>query len=147
MSEEEMAERIFQLEKELNEKNNEINILESRLKHLLKSRYIAYYDVKDSKTGQYIRNIEEVDKIASHCVILRGEKNKIFEYEAMKNIEDKLIIGYDWSDDKDHTCLMVLRKNRNGYLLLNNYYDEEVNELYKKITERSENKNGISIAD
>lgn len=141
MSEEEMAERIFQLEKELNGKNNEVKILESRLKHLLKSKFISLYDAKDSKTGKYIYNIEDVDYIGSvEEEIMRHKISKIV-------LEDKLIVGYDLSDDKDHTCLIVCRQMKNGYLLLNNYYDEEANELYKKLTERSENKNGVSITD
>lgn len=141
MSEEEMAERIFQLEKELNGKNNEVKILESRLKHLLKSKFISLYDAKDSKTGKYIYNIEDVDYIGSvEEETMRHKISKIV-------LEDKLIVGYDLSDDKDHTCLIVCRQMKNGYLLLNNYYDEEANELYKKLTERSENKNGVSITD
>ena len=135
-----IAERIFQLEKELNEKNNEIKKMESRLKHLLKSKFISLYDAKDSKTGEYIYNIEDVDYIGS-------VEEEIMKHKISKNVlEDKLIVGYDLSDDKDHTCLIVCRHMKNGYLLLNNYYDEEANKLYKKLTERSE-KNGVSITD
>lgn len=141
MSEEEMAERIFQLEKELNKKNNEIEILESRLKHLLKSKFISLYDARDSKTGEYIYNIEDVDYIGS-------VEEEIMNHKISKYVlEDKLIVGYDLSDDKDHTCLIVCRQMKNGYLLLNNYCDEEADKLYKKLTERSEIKNGVSITD
>ena len=140
MNEEKIAERIFQLEKELNEKNNEIKKMESRLKHLLKSKFISLYDAKDSKTGEYSYNIEDVDYIGS-------VEEEIMKHKISKNVlEDKLIVGYDLSDDKDHTCLIVCRHMKNGYLLLNNYYDEEANKLYKKLTERSE-KNGVSITD
>ena len=141
MSEEEMAERIFQLEKELNKKNNEIRVLESRLKHLLKSKFISLYDARDSKTGEYIYNIEDVDYIGS-------VEEEIMRHKILKNdLEDRLIVGYDLSDDKDHSCLIVCRHMKNGYLLLNDYYDEEANEIYKKLTERSESKNGVGITD
>ena len=103
--------------------------------------------MKDSKTKQYVLNIEEVDKMISYCATKKREKNQMIKHEDMKYVEDKLIIGYDLSDDKDHTCLFVYRRMRDGYLLLNNYYDEEANEIYKKLTERSESKNDASITD
>jgi hypothetical protein len=50
--------------------------------------------------------------------------------------EDRLIIGYDCSKEKDHTCLLVARKIGRGYFILNEFLDKEAEEIYKKLIGR-----------
>lgn len=49
--------------------------------------------------------------------------------------EDCLIIGYDMSENKDHTTLIVARpiQNTRGMLILNEFIDEEAKEIHKKL--------------
>lgn len=48
---------------ELDKARKELNILENRLKHLLQSDFICRFDEKDYKTGEYVRDINDVDKL------------------------------------------------------------------------------------
>lgn len=49
-------------------------------------------------------------------------------------IEDGLYIGYDKSNDKDHTSLMIGRMiGRGTYMLINEFFDEEAEEIYNKL--------------
>lgn len=53
--------------------------------------------------------------------------------------EDRLIIGYDYSNEKDHTCLLVSRLlEDNTFLVLNEFWDEEAEYIHKKLTGKAE---------
>ena len=69
------------LEEQLEEKINENKLLEERLKHLLKSEYISFFDEKDSFTGEYILDINEID---------RTRRGNVREEELITDIEDTL---------------------------------------------------------
>ena len=56
-------------------------------------------------------------------------------------MEDRLVIGFDQSKGKDHTSLVVARRIGRGYLMLNEFFDEEAEEIYKKLV-GEENTNG-----
>lgn len=62
------------------------------------------------------------------------------QMKAKPSKEDSLIIGYDISEDKDHTCLMVARNNGDKTIILNNFYDKEAEEIYEKLTSKEINK-------
>lgn len=49
--------------------------------------------------------------------------------------EDCLIIGYDVSENKDHTSLIIARpmQNTRGMLILNEFIDQEAEKIYKKL--------------
>ena len=51
-------------------------------------------------------------------------------------MEDCLVIGYDTSSEEDHTCLVVVRKSKTGDMVLNQFYDEEAKEIYRKLTNK-----------
>lgn len=80
MNEEEMSERIFQLEKELRDKNEIINSLEKRLHHLFKSSIISSYDAV--KNGVYIKDICEFDKL-----FINISEEKIIDELCRENID------------------------------------------------------------
>lgn len=42
-------------------------------------------------------------------------------------------IGYDFTDGKDKSCLVVIEKHGRGYLLINTFYDKEAEVLYKTL--------------
>lgn len=53
-------------------------------------------------------------------------------------MEDSLVIGYDNGKERgDISCLQVLRKKGRGYKLVKTFYEEEANEIYKKIVENN----------
>ena len=58
----------------------EIEVLEYRLKHLLKSRYIAKFDEVNHATGEYVRNIEDADV----CFVCDGKACKVCHPETCK---------------------------------------------------------------
>lgn len=47
---------------------------------------------------------------------------------------DKLIITYDESKGKDHTCLIVGKQICRAKFILNTFYDDEAVEMYHKLT-------------
>ena len=47
---------------------------------------------------------------------------------------DALIIGYDFTNGRDHTVLIVGRKNKGVVDIVNAFQGEEAEELYKKLT-------------
>lgn len=51
---------------------------------------------------------------------------------------DKLLIGFDMSENEDHCCLTVgrLESKVDTITILNMFYDDEARELYKKLTNR-----------
>lgn len=52
---------------------------------------------------------------------------------------ESLIIGYDNTNGKDHTVLVVGRKRMNQTVeIINAFQDEEAEELYKKLTTKKE---------
>lgn len=58
--------------------------------------------------------------------------------KMMKNpkklVNGALTIGYDFSKEKDHCCLIVARLRGNSeIMIINEFYDEEANELFKKL--------------
>lgn len=57
-------------------------------------------------------------------------------------MQDRLIIGIDCAKDESHTCLTICRKTVRGYTLINEFYDEEAEEIYEKLVkiERKESK-------
>lgn len=52
--------------------------------------------------------------------------------------EDKLIVGYDESRKKDHTCLLVARKSKNELMIINKFFDGEAEEIYNKLIKEQE---------
>lgn len=52
-------------------------------------------------------------------------------------MQDSLIIGIDTSEKEDHTCLIVARRYRGVHTVINEFYDEEARQVYKKLTGRS----------
>lgn len=53
-------------------------------------------------------------------------------------VNGALTIGYDFSKGKDHCCLIVAQLRGNSeVLIINEFYDEEANELFKKLVEKS----------
>lgn len=56
--------------------------------------------------------------------------------------EDGLIIGYDQAKGKDYTCLLVLRKHRDELTVINEFFDEEAEEIYNKLIKRQDIEKG-----
>lgn len=56
--------------------------------------------------------------------------------------EDGLIIGYDQAKGLDHTCLLVLRKHRDELTVINEFFDEEAEEIYNKLIKRQDIEKG-----
>lgn len=52
--------------------------------------------------------------------------------------EDKLIVGYDESRKKDHTCLLVARRSKNELMIINEFFDGEAEEIYNKLIKEQE---------
>ena len=51
-----------------------------------------------------------------------------------KLVNGSLIIGYDFSKEKDHCCLIVAQLRGNSeVMIINEFYDEEADELFKKL--------------
>lgn len=49
--------------------------------------------------------------------------------------EDCLIIGYDISEEKEHSVLIIGRSIGNGaFQIINEYLDKEAEEVYNKLT-------------
>lgn len=59
-------------------------------------------------------------------------------FGGKNEMEDRLMMGYDnGAKCGDITCLQVLRKKGRGYEVVKTFYDEEAEELYKKLTEHN----------
>ena len=58
--------------------------------------------------------------------------NKMME-EPKKLLNGLFSIGYDVSNGKDHCCLIVAQPRGNTLLVINEFYDEEANEIFKKL--------------
>lgn len=59
--------------------------------------------------------------------------NKIMK-EPKKLVNGVITIGYDISKKKDHCCLIVAQPRGNTeIMIINEFYDEEANELFKKL--------------
>ena len=72
--------------------NNDVQTLENRLKHLLKSRYIAKFDEVNHATGEYVRNIEEADV----CFVCNNKACKVCHPETCKyTSEPKFAINFE----------------------------------------------------
>lgn len=61
--------------------------------------------------------------------------------KMMKNpkklVNGALTIGYDFSKEKDHCCLIVAQLRGNSeVMIINEFYDEEANELFKKLVQK-----------
>lgn len=51
-----------------------------------------------------------------------------------KLVNGALTIGYDFSKEKDHCCLIVAQLRGNSeVMIINEFYDEEANSLFKKL--------------
>lgn len=51
-----------------------------------------------------------------------------------KLVNGALTIGYDFSKEKDHCCLIVAQLRGNSeVMIINEFYDEEADELFKKL--------------
>lgn len=51
-----------------------------------------------------------------------------------KLVNGALTIGYDFSKEKDHCCLIVAQLRGNSeMMIINELYDEEADDLYKKL--------------
>ena len=55
--------------------------------------------------------------------------------------QDCLVIGYDTSEEQDHSCLVVIRKTKTSDRVLNVFYDAEARKIYNKLTD-GRKKNG-----
>ena len=63
--------------------------------------------------------------------------NKMME-NPKKLANGALTIGYDFPKEKDHCCLIVAQLRGNSeVMIINEFYDEEANELFKKLVEKS----------
>lgn len=63
--------------------------------------------------------------------------NKMME-NPKKLVNGALTIGYDFSKEKDHCCLIVAQLRGNSeVMIINEFYDEEANELFKKLVQKS----------
>lgn len=63
--------------------------------------------------------------------------NKLME-NPKKLVNGALTIGYDFSKEKDHCCLIVAQLRGNSeVMIINEFYDEEANELFKKLVQKS----------
>ena len=62
----------------------------------------------------------------------------------MNGTSDRLIIGYDSPSGRDITCLMVGRKQGRGLNIINFFYGDEAENLYKQLTE-FENKKALRM--
>lgn len=57
--------------------------------------------------------------------------------EPKKLINGLFTIGFDISKDKDHCCLIVAQpRGKNETMIINEFYDEEADELLKKLLKR-----------
>lgn len=70
------------------EQNRYIQLLEKRLKHLLKSDYIRQFDEKDPQTGEYKLDIHDADKPMPHWIPCSERMP-----EKGKNV---LVYGLNW---------------------------------------------------
>lgn len=71
---------------------SEVQVLENRLKHLLKSRYIAKFDEVNHATGEYVRNIEDADV----CFVCNNKACKVCHPETCKyTSEPKFAINFE----------------------------------------------------
>lgn len=51
-----------------------------------------------------------------------------------KLVNGALTIGYDFSKEKDHCCLIVTQLRGNSeMMIINEFYDEEADEFFKKL--------------
>ena len=57
-------------------------------------------------------------------------------------MEDRLVIGYDKSESKDHSCLHILRRQGRGAYVVNSFYDKEAEEIYYKLVSKGDKSNG-----
>lgn len=51
---------------------------------------------------------------------------------------DRLVIGIDETENKEHTCLIVATKNIRGIEIINEFYDEDAINIYNILTNRNE---------
>ena len=59
--------------------------------------------------------------------------NKMMD-DPKKLVNGTLTIGYDFSKEKDHCCLIVAQLRGNSELMIiNEFYDEDADELFKKL--------------
>ena len=56
--------------------------------------------------------------------------------EPENRTENRLVIGIDRANGKDHTCMITARRigSTRGYQIINEFQDEEAEEIYKKLT-------------
>ena len=57
----------------------------------------------------------------------------MIQKKKIEDKEDRLIIGYDYSNGQDHTALLIGRRLGRGYKVLNIIYDKEAEEIYNKL--------------
>lgn len=53
--------------------------------------------------------------------------------EPKKLINGLFTIGYDISKGKDHCCLIVAQPRGRDTMIINEFYDEEANEILEKL--------------
>lgn len=59
--------------------------------------------------------------------------NKMMD-DPKKLVNGTLTIGYDFSEEKDHCCLIVAQLRGNSeVMIINEFYDKEADELFKKL--------------
>lgn len=62
--------------------------------------------------------------------------NKMME-NPKKLINGLFTIGFDISKDKDHCCLIVAKpRGNNETMIINEFYDEEADEILKKLLKK-----------
>lgn len=61
---------------------------------------------------------------------------KNIEVECLgERITDALLIGFD-ANEKERTVLLVMRRDEKGLSVINRAFDEEAEEIYKRLTRR-----------
>lgn len=53
--------------------------------------------------------------------------------KRIKECKNRLIIGYDYTNGKDRTVLVVAKEVDEGIEIVNEFKDEEAEQLYKKL--------------
>lgn len=85
-------------------KNTIINILNERLRHLLQSKTISQYDEK--KNGKYIKDIYELDKIIENNFKTDDERYIVLKYDS-----NSMFSSYERTELNEKELYLYLEKN------------------------------------
>lgn len=62
--------------------------------------------------------------------MVEKEKNKLLNRCLWKNNGDVLNVGYDLSENKDHSALSIVRVEKDVTIVLSTFYDEDAQIIY-----------------